>query len=177
MLPLRRVLTLGYDELDVADLVDLVLRYNIEVVADVRRWGKSVRLPQYSADNLLREFGRVGVGYVWIPELGGYRRFDRGLADVGIGRCFKSEGFRAYATYILTSTEAKSALEKLLWMCSHRTVALLCRERTPYRCHRKILSDWLLHKGFKVVHIVPPKEFEHQYTRCARVVGGELTYL
>ncbi|MCS7098777.1 MAG: DUF488 family protein, partial [Sulfolobales archaeon] len=90
--------TLGYSTLRVEDLLALVLRYGIEVVVDVRRWGKSARLPQYSTENLSREFKRAGVEYLWMPELGGFRKFGPSLADVGLGRCFKSEGFRAYAT-------------------------------------------------------------------------------
>lgn len=174
---MRRVYTLGYDALDLEHLKGLVLNRGIEVVVDVRRWGKGAKMPQYSADNLAREFAGVGVDYVWMPTLGGYRRFGVDVEGVGIGGCFRSEGFRAYATYILTSEEAKRSLERLLEISLRSVAVLLCRERLPYGCHRKILSDWLLYKGFEVVHIVPPREFEHRYTRCARVVGGELTYV
>ncbi|MCX8185008.1 MAG: DUF488 domain-containing protein [Sulfolobales archaeon] len=174
---LREVFTLGYDTLEIEDFVAIILHYCVEVVVDVRRWGKSVRMPQYSTESLARELTRNGIRYIWIPELGGFRSFGSTLVDVGIGRCFKSEGFRAYATYILTSSEAREALKRLLDICSNKVAALLCCERIPYRCHRKILSDWLLYRGFKVIHIVPPNEFEHRYTKCARVVEGELTYV
>lgn len=173
----REVFTLGYDALAVDHLVELLADYRIEIVVDVRRWGRSVRAPQYSTESLSKVLARAGIHYVWIPELGGYRRFGVDVEDVGIGRCFRSEGFRAYATYVLTSEVAGRALERLLGVCSERTAALLCRERLPYRCHRKILSDWLLYKGFRVVHLIPPGELEHRYTKCARIVEGRLAYV
>ncbi|MEM4665269.1 MAG: DUF488 family protein [Sulfolobales archaeon] len=85
--------------------------------------------------------------------------------------------FRAYATYLLTSEEARRSLERLLELGLRYKIVLLCCEKQPYRCHRKILSDWLVYKGFRVVHLIPPKEIDHRFTKCARVINGRLTYL
>lgn len=175
---LRRVVyTVGYGGVELGDLEHLVRSLGIDVVVDVRRWGKSLKRPEFSVENLFRVFSGVGISYIWMPSLGGYRKFGIDVEDVGIGRCFKSEGFRAYATYILTSHEARRALDELLRMCESGKVMLLCREKYPYVCHRKIISDWLLFKGFRVIHVVPPRLFEHRYTKCARVIGTTLTYV
>ncbi|MEM1747307.1 MAG: DUF488 family protein [Sulfolobales archaeon] len=173
----RTIFTLGYDALELEYLKSIVLSRGVEVVVDVRRWGKSIRFPRYSSTNLEREFANIGVSYEWMPSLGGYRRFGVDVVDIGIGRCFKSEGFRAYVTYLLTSEEARMSLERLLELGLKYKIVLLCREKQPYRCHRKILSDWLVYKGFRVVHLIPPKEIDHRFTKCARVINGRLTYL
>jgi uncharacterized protein (DUF488 family) len=171
------VYTLGYGGLGTADFVELLRSLGIEVVVDVRRWCTSRRVPEFSGEALSSLLSSLGIRYTWIPELGGYRRFGVDVEDLGIGRCFRSEGFRAYATYILHSPVAREALARLEELCRSYRALLLCREGVPARCHRKILSDWLLFRGFRVLHVVPPKVIEHRFTRCARVVSGELTYI
>jgi len=171
------VYTLGYGGLGVEVFTKLLKELNVEVVVDLRRWCASRRVPEFSGEALRALLSSLGILYLWVPELGGYRRFGVDVDDLGIGRCFRSEGFRAYATYVLHSPIAREALARLEEICRSYRALLLCRERVPARCHRKILSDWLLFKGFRVLHVVPPKVFEHRFTRCAAVVSGELTYL
>jgi len=171
------VYTLGYGGLKLEEFMRLLLSLSVEVVVDVRRWTSSRKAPEFSGGSLRQALNSLGIGYVWLPNLGGYRRFGVDVDDVGIGRCFKSEGFRAYATYILHSPKAWEALAELERTCSSRRAVIMCCEKVPARCHRKILSDWLTYRGFKVVHVVPPKTFEHRYTKCARVKGGKLTYI
>jgi uncharacterized protein (DUF488 family) len=62
------------------------------------------------------------------------------VEDRGIAGCFESEGFRAYATYITTRSEEQEDLEKLERIARSMTTALMCCERLPWRCHRKILD-------------------------------------
>jgi len=171
------VYTLGYGGLEVGEFVRLLLELGVEVVVDVRRWCTSRRVPEFSGEALRSLLSSSGIGYLWLPELGGYRRFGVDVEDVGIGRCFRAEGFRAYATYVLRSPSVREALARLEDVCRNHRALLLCRERIPARCHRKILSDWLLFRGLRVLHVVPPRVFEHRFTRCARVVAGELTYV
>jgi len=171
------IYTLGYGGLGVEYFTKLLKELSVDVVVDVRRWCASRRVPEFSGNALRSLLSSLGISYLWVPELGGYRRFGVDVEDLGIGRCFRSEGFRAYATYVLHSSIAREALARLEEVCRSYRVLLLCRERIPARCHRKILSDWLLFKGFRVLHVVPPKVFEHRLTKCARVVSGELTYI
>ncbi|MEM4614340.1 MAG: hypothetical protein QXN25_01935, partial [Desulfurococcaceae archaeon] len=63
-------------------------------------------------------------------------------------------------------------------LASNSTSAILCRERYPWLCHRKILSDYLVIKGLKVLHIVERNKLvEHKLSKCAVVDGGELRYI
>ncbi|MET1159556.1 MAG: DUF488 family protein [Thermoprotei archaeon] len=173
----RVVYTLGYGGRSLEEFIGLIRGYRIERVVDVRRWVKSLKFPEYSGKNLSYKLMSMGIDYMWIPELGGYRRFSVDVRDYGIATCFKSQGFRAYATYITRSPSAKPHLEKLVRLVSEKTSVLVCRERIPWRCHRKILSDYLVAKGFKVIHILDPgKTVEHKLSKCAIVVDGELDY-
>ncbi|MEM4665263.1 MAG: DUF488 family protein [Sulfolobales archaeon] len=99
----RTIFTLGYDALELEYLKSIVLSRGVEVVVDVRRGGKSTRFPCYSSTNLEREFANIGVSYEWMPSLGGYRRFGVDVVDIGIGRCFKSEGCFLFDVYLCCS--------------------------------------------------------------------------
>ncbi|OYT37293.1 MAG: hypothetical protein B6U89_07560 [Desulfurococcales archaeon ex4484_58] len=171
------VYTIGYGGRSLDELIDLLKRYNVERVVDIRRWVKSIRLPEFSGENLSRILPQYNIDYVWLDMLGGYRRFGVDIEDYGIANCFESEGFRAYATYITRSPNVKPYLEKLARLVDEKTSVLMCREKIPWRCHRKILSDYLLAKGFKVIHIIDhDKTYIHRLSRCAIIVDGELDY-
>lgn len=174
---MRTVYTVGYGGRSLRELVDLLVWLGVETVVDVRRWTTSRRLPEFSSKNLMRALHMAGLGYVWMPELGGYRRFGVDVEDRGVAKCFESDGFRAYATYITASPSVKSHLERLVGVVSSRTSALLCRERYPWLCHRKILSDFLVARGFRVVHVIEKDRFfEHRLSKCASVLNGDLVY-
>ena len=172
------VYTIGYGGRSLEELLELLERSGVVRVVDVRRWVKSVRRPELAGENLARVLAGRGLDYVWLPELGGYRRFGVDVEDLGLARCFESEGFRAYATYITTRREVKQHLARLERLVSEKRSALLCRERVPWACHRKILSDYLVARGFKVLHILDAERaVEHKLSSCAVVEGGELKYL
>lgn len=171
------VYTVGYGGRTLQDLIELLRYYNVKRVVDVRRWNKSVRMPEFSGKNLLQELSNHSIEYYWMPELGGYRRFGVDVEDHGVGNCFRSSGFRAYATYLTTSIKVKPHLEKLVELAANAPSSLLCCEKYPWRCHRKILADYLTARGFKVVHVLGFKKiYSHKLHECAEVVEGRLRY-
>ncbi|MCI4436827.1 MAG: DUF488 family protein [Ignisphaera sp.] len=171
------VYTIGYGGRSLEEFLEILRSFNIELVVDVRRWTKSVKLPQFSGESLALALRSNGFDYVWIPELGGYRRFGIDVEDHGIATCFKAQGFRAYATYITMRSDVKPFLQKLLNLVSERLAVIMCRERIPWQCHRKILADYLVAKGFRVLHIIDrSKVIEHRLSKCAEIVNNELVY-
>ncbi|MCE4625392.1 MAG: DUF488 family protein [Desulfurococcales archaeon] len=172
----RIVYTIGHSNRSLEEFLDIIKKYRIEVVVDVRRWPKSRKYPRFNRQTLEEELERHGITYVWMGDtLGGYRRPSQ--EDLK-PKCFKSPGFQAYARYLTTSPQARKALEDLASIVESRLVAVMCAERFPWRCHRKLISDWLTVRGFTVLHIIDTGHLvEHRLTRCARVVNGELTYI
>ncbi|MEZ0289824.1 MAG: DUF488 family protein [Sulfolobales archaeon] len=174
----RVVYTLGYDGRSLGEFLSLLEKFGVESVIDIRRWVVSRRRLEFSGESLRRSLLERGFEYHWFPELGGYRRFGVDIEDLGLAKCFVSEGFRAYATYIMSSCEIRSVLERVLSIVSTRRSVLICREKYPWRCHRKILSDYLVVRGFRVLHIIESSlVIEHRLSRCARLIGGEIVYL
>ncbi|AAY80579.1 DUF488 family protein [Sulfolobus acidocaldarius] len=170
--------TIGHSNRTISEFLNLLSAYKIEVLIDVRRWPRSKSFPHFNKENLSITLEDNGIQYIWFESLGGYRRFGKDIKDDGIGRCFKDDSFRAFATYILKSVDAKKALEDLLHLCSTRTVAIMCAESLPWNCHRKIISDWLYYKSVEVIHVLGKnKTISHKLTECARIENGELKYL
>lgn len=174
----RVVYTVGYGGRSFSQLLDILIGLGITRVIDVRRWGASRRFPEFSADSLAAGLADAGIQYLRIPELGGYRKFGEDVEDLGVATCFESEGFRAFATYVTTRLEVRPHLERLEQLASEKVSVLLCCERLPWRCHRKILSDYLVARGFKVLHVIDPgTTIEHRPAPCAVISNGQLRYI
>ena len=154
------VYTVGHSTRSLEGFCSVIRGFGVDLVVDVRRWAGSRRFPHFSRFVLEAECLRRGVRYLWLPVLGGYR------GGGGLG-CFKSPGFDAYALYLL-SPEASRGLEVIVYeVLGGGVPVLMCAERLPWRCHRKILADWLVLHGFRVMHIIDEGTVvEHSGTRC-----------
>lgn len=90
--------------------------------------------------------------------------------------CWKNKSFRKYADYMETPSFLEGA-EELVQLASKETVAIMCAEAVYWRCHRSMISDFLKSKGIEVMHIIGEKQTRgHEYTPCAKVEDGGLTY-
>ena len=85
--------------------------------------------------------------------------------------------FRNYADYALTPPFAEG-LAALRAAAAAAPVAVMCAEAVWWRCHRRIVADWLLAAGEDVVHILGPGHAEPASLTPAAVVGpdGSVTY-
>ncbi len=172
------IYTIGHSNREIEEFIEILLGYGVERLYDVRRWPSSRANPQYNMDRLSRSLESVGIEYIWYgEELGGYRKFGYDVDYIDI-KCFKSRGFKAYAAYILRSVKAIEALRNIEMSSMDRASVIMCSEYLPYRCHRKIISDWLFSRGYKVIHILDKSRFiTHRLSGCASIDGGVLRYV
>jgi len=167
--------TIGHSTRSYAELATLLRRYGIEILADVRAFPTSTRNPQFVREALLRRLQEDGIDYIWLGKwLGGYRR--RGLGARSPNTGWKAEGFRNYADYMMSAT-FEQGMKKLLELAASKRLAYMCAERFYWRCHRRLISDHLLAKGHKVIHIIDEeKALEHQLPAFAQLIDGTLRY-
>lgn len=166
------VWTIGHSNRSAAAFVDVLRAHGIEGVADVRRFPGSRRHPQFGADALADALAGAGMHYVGIAELGGRRRVLSGPLQAG----WRNESFRAYAAYTWTE-EFALGLARLADLALAERTAMMCSEVLWWRCHRALVSDVLLHLGWRVLHIVNASPAApHRYTAPAQIVDGELVY-
>lgn len=164
--------TVGHSTRSGDELVALLLAYDIELVADVRRFPGSRRLPQFDAENLAARLADAGIAYRWFPALGGRRRPSADSASEG----WRHPAFRAYADHVASEEFAEGLFELLMLAHSLRT-AVMCAEVLWWRCHRRIIADVLVSLGADVLHIRSAGEAEpHRLAPPARLEGGVLVY-
>ena len=171
-LPPLTVYTVGHSTRSIPELLDALAPYGIELVADVRRFPGSRRLPQFAEPALRAELESHGLGYVWIPALGGRRRPLSDSANTG----WRHSAFRGYADHVASEEFADGLFELLMIAYGQRTV-IMCAEVLWWRCHRRIIADVLVSLGMEVVHIADATHASsHRLADPARVVGGRLRY-
>ncbi len=147
------------------------------MLVDVRAFPVSTRNPQFNKENLKESLFQNDIEYVWLGrEFGGYRKKSEGLGESSPNKGWKVEGFRIYVDYMLTDI-FKSAADQLINLSENKTVTYMCAEKFYWRCHRRLISDYLLSRGHKVWHIIESDKLrKHELTKFAQVKEGILTY-
>ena len=133
----------------------------------------SRRLPQFNSESLGQSLPESGIRYVWMKALGGYRKE---ILDESPNIALRNDSFRNYADYMLTP-EFEQAITEVIALAEQAPTAYMCAERVYFRCHRMLVSDWLVAHGHEVLHIDgtgPVKP--HKLMAEARILDGRLLY-
>lgn len=169
----RTIWTLGHSNHPIETFLSLLEESSIRLVADVRRFPGSRRHPQYQREALERHLGESGIAYRHFAGLGG-RRSARAPDSPNGG--WRVEAFKAYADYMGTET-FQTSLAALEQLAAESPTAILCAEALPWRCHRRLIADALIVRGWTVRDIMAAGKVQpHHLTEFARVVDGRLTY-
>jgi len=156
--------------------VALLQQVTVELVVDVRAFPRSRTNPQFNADTLPESLAAVGIGYRHLRALGG-RRHHGADAPPSPNTLWRNRSFRNYADYADTD-EFRVALDELRSLSLERRCAIMCSEAVWWRCHRRIIADYLLADGISVGHIMGPNSIQPaRLTPGAhRLRGGALIY-
>ena len=167
------IFTIGHSTHPLERFLTLLARHGIKALADIRRFPGSRKYPHFHRDNLASSLPRVGVEYRWFEPLGGRRKAAGGShGNLGL----RNESFRNYADYMATQ-EFHEAVEQQLELARRRRTAFMCSEGLFWRCHRRLVSDYLLVRGIAVQHIMPDGQLRpHTLTEGAMIDGGDLSY-
>jgi uncharacterized protein (DUF488 family) len=170
---LATLYTIGHSTRPLEDLVETLRAHKIQTLVDIRAFPMSRRLPQFNRESLEESLPAAGIRYVWAKALGGYRKKIReDSPHIGL----RNASFRNYADYMLT-VEFESAMAELIALAESSRTAYMCAERVYFRCHRMLVSDWLVAHGHEVMHIDGTGPLKpHHLTVEARMVNGDLIY-
>ncbi|HEX3320404.1 MAG TPA: DUF488 domain-containing protein [Terriglobales bacterium] len=165
--------TIGHSTRTLAELVSALQAHQIQTLVDIRAFPASRRLPHFSRESLELDLPKDGIQYVWMKELGGYRKK---ILSESPNIALRNSSFRNYADYMLTE-EFQAAMHRLLDLASQSRTAYMCAERVYFHCHRMLVSDWLVAHGHEVLHIdAEGPARPHRLTREARLINGQLLY-
>lgn len=172
-MPLNIVWTIGHSTRSLDAFLALLTENEIESLADVRRFPGSRRLPHFNRDALSAALQTVGTTYIHFPALGG-RRTAR--SETSKNTAWRVAAFAAYADYMLTG-DFKTAFNELQTLATHSRTSIMCAEALPWRCHRRLIADQFIAKGWHVQDIVGPnKTTPHTLPDFAVVKAGQVTY-
>jgi len=148
--------TVGHSTRSVSELVALLQSAGVKLLADVRAIPRSRTNPQFNIEALPPELAANGMGYEHFPELGGRR--GRALAD-SPNEFWEHASFRNYADYAGTPA-FRAGLERLRRLGQQQCTAIMCAEAVWWRCHRRIVADYLIAAGDTVFHILAAGKIE-----------------
>jgi uncharacterized protein (DUF488 family) len=114
--------------------------------------------PQFNADSLPQSLAEVQIGYVHIAPLGGLRGRQK-PPETSTNAYWRVKSFRNYADYAQGPVFA-AGLAELRRLGAERSCAIMCAEAVWWRCHRRIIADYLLAAGEAVFHILGPDKVE-----------------
>jgi uncharacterized protein (DUF488 family) len=168
--------TIGHSTRSVDEMASLLIGAGANMIADVRTVPRSRTNPQFNMDVLPGALAARGIGYRHIAALGGLRsrRKDAGPSP---NTFWENASFRNYADYAETEP-FREGLAELIKLGAADVCAIMCAEAVWWRCHRRIIADYLIAGGSPVFHIMGlGKTAPTTLTPSAREGGvGQLIY-
>jgi uncharacterized protein (DUF488 family) len=162
------VYTVGHSTRSLEELVEVLAGARVELLVDVRSVPRSRRHPQFTRESLAESLPVRGIDYRHEPQLGGFRRSHPDSPNRG----WEHQAFRGYADY-MASEEFSTALARLQAGAREQPTTVICAEAQWWRCHRRLIADALLVRGWRVLHLgLAEQPIEHELTAFA-VVGAD----
>ena len=165
--------TIGHSTRTFEEFLETLQAHSIQTLVDIRSIPMSRRLPHFNRESLGQTLPQNGIRYVWMKELGGRRKK---ILEDSPNVALRSPSFRNYADHML-GEEFHHAIAELIKTAEQSRTAYMCAERVYFRCHRMLVSDWLVAHGHEVLHIdgagpVRP----HKLMPEARLIDDQLIY-
>jgi len=166
------IFTIGHSTRPIAEFIGLLHEHGVGRIIDIRTIPKSRHNPQFNADVLAASLRTARIRYRHLKSLGGLRHPRRDSVNLA----WRNPSFRGYADYMQTP-EFEAGLDRAIELAAKTPSALMCAEAVPWRCHRSLVADALVARGFRVLEIISAAEpKEHELTSFERVRGKKITY-
>ena len=167
--------TIGHSTRTLPEFVDLLKESSVDFVVDVRSMPRSRTNPQFNGQSFPEELRPWQIGYEHVAALGGLRGRSPS-AESSPNSYWRVRGFRNYADYALTAPFA-SGLARLRELGGHHRCAIMCAEAVWWRCHRRIIADYLIAAGENVMHILARSHVDEALITPGAVTQGDGTIL
>jgi uncharacterized protein (DUF488 family) len=160
--------TIGHSTHPWPEFVEILNGHDIRAIADVRQYPGSRRFPHFNAEALATSLPNERIDYLPFRDLGGRRKPIRHSINLG----WRNAMFRGYADFMQTP-EFAAAIERLENAARAKPTAIMCSEAVPWRCHRSLISDAMLGRGWEVIDIYDARQSKPHTLNPMAVVSGE----
>jgi uncharacterized protein (DUF488 family) len=165
--------TIGHSNRRLEEFLDLLSEARIDLVSDIRALPGSRAHPQFNEDSLPQSLTAINVSYEHVASLGG-RRGKAPTVPRDLNAFWTNQSFHNYADYAL-SHDFQTGLEHLLNQAEQRRCAIMCSEAVWWRCHRRIVADYLIARGHLVFHIMGRGRLTPARMTPGAVIRSDLT--
>ena len=166
------IFTIGHSTHPIEEFIGLLKTHGIKEIVDVRSIPMSRHNPQFNTDTLKQSLQQVRIKYKHLKKLGGLRHSKKDSINLG----WRNTSFRGFADYMSTP-EFEEGLQALTKIAETRSTAIMCAEAVPWRCHRSLIADALIKKGWLVRDIMSrTSATSHRLTTFLKVRKGQLIY-
>lgn len=167
-----RIYTIGHSTHPIDEFILLLKEYDIGFVVDVRTLAGSNHNPQFNSETLEVSLKESNINYKHIANLGGLRKTNKDSPNTG----WRNASFRGYADYMSTK-EFDKGLSELIKIAKKQPTVIMCAEAVPWRCHRSMIGDALIKKGWLVNNIMSMKKAPRHYlTPFLKMRKGKILY-
>jgi uncharacterized protein (DUF488 family) len=169
-----KLFTIGHSTHSIERFLELLQQHGIEALVDIRRFPGSRKFPQFTREELADALQTQGIEYHWLERLGGRRAKEKNAVSPNAG--LRNQSFRNYADYM--QTEAfRQGIAALAEIANAKRTAIMCAESVFWRCHRRLVSDFVVAQGGEVQHIFPNGEIRpHQPTAGLKIETDGVVY-
>ena len=175
MFELPVIYTIGHSTRTLSEFIELLQAEHIEWLADIRTVPLSRTNPQFNFNTLPQALAVQNIDYIQLAKLGGLRKKSKTVAP-DINGFWINQSFHNYADYAL-SEEFEQGLLRLQELSQGQRCAIMCSEAVWWRCHRRIVADYLLYRGRMVVHLMGRgRAAPATLTAAATPLGNSLLY-
>ena len=161
--------TIGHSTRTIEEFVHLLRAAGVRTVVDIRTVPRSRTNPQYNMDTLPQTLAEFQITYEHIAALGGLRPRNPDVPSE-INGFWENQSFHNYADYAM-SDDFRAGLARLRDLGNAGTCAIMCAEAVWWRCHRRIITDYLIAAGEEVFHILGPNHVDQAHMTPAAKIG------
>jgi uncharacterized protein (DUF488 family) len=147
----QQLVTFGHGTATADQIAGLLREAEVAAVVDIRTAPGSRRNPHVARAELERWLPEAGIGYRWEKRLGGFRRPAPDSPDT----TWREPAFRGYAGH-MRGPDFLAAIDEVLAEAAGRTTAVMCSESVWWRCHRRLVADFV-----SVARQVPVRHLMH----------------
>ncbi|WP_321798812.1 DUF488 domain-containing protein [Burkholderia sp. BCC1988] len=165
--------TIGHSNRTLDAFIEMLDASDIALLADIRKMTRSRMNPQFNEATLPGVLAAADIAYEHIAALGGLRGKSLGVPD-DVNDFWTNRSFHRYADYAL-SPEFRAGLDQLIAQGHRQRSAIMCSEAVWWRCHRRIVSDYLIARGETVLHIMGKNRVEPARLTAGAVIRDDGT--
>lgn len=165
------IYTLAHSSHDLETFIGMLIDADVAVLVDVRKLPGSRKYPHFNDDVLARQLDAHGIDYRRAEGLTGRRNVSTTVPFATNG-LWRNRSFHNYADHAL-GEEFHAALNELRTTAAGSQTAIFCSEAVWWRCHRRIIADYLIAHDEDVRHMMGPGKVVQATLTDGAVIGDD----